>query len=229
VNPLIERLSSDFLPRFLAGVAVNFEIAGMAIAAGLALGILFAAARLHGGVSGAAAASAIALMRAAPTFVVMFFLMNAVPRDASVFGLRFALSGVPTVALSLVPYAAAYIADSGIEAVRLLRRGSHQGGLLFLPNIMRAFFVLVMSSSIGAAIGVKEGISVILWQAEQLPSLGDKLVLFAVGVACFGIPLQAGFALMSLIQRRLGATLSRPATEAGTPAIAHRSRQRRIV
>ena len=61
-----------------------------------------------------------------------------------------------------------------------------------------------MSSSAGAAIGVTEGISVILRQAELLPALGDKLVLFAIGIVLFGIPLQAGFALMRWLQRRLG-------------------------
>ena len=63
-----------------------------------------------------------------------------------------------------------------------LRGGSPPGALLFLPNITRAFFVLVMSSSAGAAIGVTEGITVILRQAEQLPALGDRLVLFAIGM-----------------------------------------------
>ena len=29
-------------------------------------------------------------------------------------------------------------------------------------------------------------------------------MLFAIGVACFGIPLQAGLALIRLVQRRLG-------------------------
>ena len=82
--------------------------------------------------------------------------------------------------------------------------GRRHGALLFLPNITRAFFVLVMSSSAGAAIGVTEGITVILRQAEQLPSFGDRLVLFALGIVLFGIPLQAGFMLMSLFQRRFG-------------------------
>ncbi len=209
MNPLFDRLSGDFLPLFLAGMAVNFEIAGIAITLGLACGLILAAVRLYGGAAGTAAASVIGLMRAAPTFVVMFFLLNAIPRDANLFGAPFALSGVMTVALSLVPYAAAYIADSGIEALQLLRRGSPLGGLLFLPNITRAFFVLVMSSSAGAAIGVTEGIAVILRQAELLPSLGDKLALFAIGVVFFGIPLQAGFAVMSLIQRRLSRVVLR--------------------
>jgi len=36
---LIDPLSSNFLPSFLAGVAVNFEIAAIALAVGLGLGI----------------------------------------------------------------------------------------------------------------------------------------------------------------------------------------------
>ena len=222
MSVLIDRLSSEFLPLFLAGMAINFEIAGTALALGLALGFLLALARLYGGVAGAVAASAIALMRAAPTFVVMFFLLNAIPRDATLLGEEFALSGVMTVAISLVPYSASYVADSGVEALRQLRGGSPLGALLFLPNVTRAFFVLVMSSSAGAAIGVVEGITVILRQAEHLPTLGDKLVLFAVGIVFFGIPLQAGFALMSFLHRYLRRAVTRgpgvvPAADLETP------------
>jgi len=185
-----------FMPRFLKGIAVNFEIAGIAIGLGLVLGSFLALGRKVGGVPGATAASAIALMRAAPTFVVMFFLLNALPSGT-------AFSGVMIVALSLVPYSAAYIADSGTDALHQLRVGSHLAGLLFFPNVSRAFFVLVMSSGAAAAIGVREGITVLLHEAEQLHSLGDKLILFAIGVACFGIPLQIAFAATQLVQRRL--------------------------
>ncbi len=214
MTPLMERLSSDFLPLFLRGMVVNFEIAVIALAVGLALGLLLAFARLGGGVPGGAAASVISVMRAAPTFVVMFFLLNAIPRDATLFGAPLALSGVMTVALSLVPYSAAYIADAGADAMRQLRAGSSLGALLFLPNLTRAFFVLVMSSSAAAAIGVTEGITVILRHAEQLPALGDRLVLFATGIVLFGIPLQAGFAIMSVIQRRLSLKVARPPADA---------------
>jgi hypothetical protein len=194
---LIDRLSSNFLSSFLAGMVVNFEIAAIALALGLLLGILLVLVRLYGGVAGIAASSVVGLMRAAPTFVVMFFLLNALPRDTR-------QSGLMIVAWSLTPYAAAYVADSGVDALRQLRTGSPLACFLFLPNIARAFFVLVMSSSAGAAIGVPEGIAVILRQVANLPSLGDMLVLFAIGVACFGIPLQAGFAVIRLIEYNLG-------------------------
>jgi hypothetical protein len=86
--------------------------------------------------------------------------------------------------------------------------------LQFLPNVTRAFFVLVMSSSAGAAIGVTEGIAVILRESVLLPSLGDKLVVFAIGILFFGVTLQVGFALMRLVQRRLGRLATR---EPSTP------------
>ena len=208
MNEFLEQLSSDFLPKFLAGMLVNFQIAGIALGVGLALGLLLALGRLGkkggGAVVAGTTATVVGLMRAAPTFVVMFFLLNAIPRDATLFGKPFALSGVMVVALSLVPYSASYVADAGLDAIRHLRDGSTQGALLFLPNITRAFFVLVMSSSAGAAIGVTEGITVILRQAERLPDFNDRLLLFAIGIIMFGIPLQLAFALIGVIQRRLG-------------------------
>lgn len=208
MSALGDRLFSDFMPALLAGMLVNFQIAALALVLGLALGLLLAAARLYRGVAVAVAASLIALMRAAPTFVVMFFLLNAIPRDATLLGVPLAVGGIMAVALSLVPYSAAYAADAGVEALQQMRAGSTLGALLFLPNMTRAFFVLVMSSSAGAAIGVVEGIAVILRQAQLMPSLGDRLVLFALGVLCFGIPLQVGFALIRLAQRVLGRRLT---------------------
>lgn len=211
---MMDGLSAHFFPVFLTGMMLNFEIAGIALALGLALGAMLVLARLQGGVAGACGGLAVAMMRAAPTFVVMFFLLNALPRGGG-------LSGVAIVAVSLVPYAAAYVADSGVDAVAHLRAGAPLAGLLILPNIARAFFVLVMSSSAGAAIGVAEGISVILHEAEKMPAVGGKMVLFAVGVTCFGVPLQAAFVALQLIQRQLArAALRREAELAGVNATA---------
>jgi His/Glu/Gln/Arg/opine family amino acid ABC transporter permease subunit len=202
MSSLLQRLG-DFLPTFLAGMAVNFEIAALAVVVGLLVGLPLAWARAS---SSRAALSlsltVIGVMRAAPTFVVMFFLLNVIPREV-------AISGVMVVALSLVPYSAAYAADAGVEALQQWRRGSHLGALLFLPNMTRAFFVVVLSSGAAAAIGVTEGISVILRQAEQLPALGDRLVLFAIGILMFGIPLQLALAFVRWLQRTLGSHMTR--------------------
>jgi ABC-type arginine transport system permease subunit len=205
MTSLFERLSaSGFLPDFLAGMAVNYEIGGIALVMGLLIGLPLAQASLAGGSAKLLSGSLVSLMRAAPTFVVMFVLMNAIPRHANLLGIPVAPSGFLAVAISLAPYAASYVFDNGVEALKHLRRGAPVSALLFLPNMMRAFFVLVMSSSAGAAIGVTEGVAVILRQTQQLPALHDKLLLFGIGVVCFGVPLQAGFALVRILHRRLG-------------------------
>jgi His/Glu/Gln/Arg/opine family amino acid ABC transporter permease subunit len=212
MSPLLQHLWADFVPALLVAMVTNFEISFIALALGLAIGLPLAVLRDRGGrASSGAAAAVISLMRAAPTFVVMFFLLNVIPRDATLFGLKLALSGVMTVAVSLVPYSAAYVSDAGLEALRQLRRGSPLGALLFLPNITRAFFVIVMSSGAAAAIGVPEGISVILRESALLPALGDRLLVFAIGIVMFGVPLQLGLAFMRYLQRELGRRSLRPA------------------
>lgn len=203
------RIPPDFFADLLGGMLVNFEIAAIALVVGLALGGLLALGRLKGGALAAAATMLIGLMRAAPTFVVMFFLLNIIPRDATLLGVDVVPSPLMIVALSLVPYSASYVADNGAEALKQLRDGSRLGALQFLPNVTRAFFVLVMSSSAGAAIGVTEGIAVILREAVLLPALADKLVLFAIGILFFGVTLQTGFALIRRLQVRLGRLATR--------------------
>jgi His/Glu/Gln/Arg/opine family amino acid ABC transporter permease subunit len=197
----------DYVPSLLGGMVTNFEISIIALLLGLVVGIPLATLRFYGGRASAAfAAVVVSLMRAAPTFVVMFFLLNVV-RDVSLFGMKLTMSGVMTVAVSLVPYSAAYTADAGVDALRQWRRGSPLGALLFLPNITRAFFVIVMASGAAAAIGVPEGISVMVREAALLSTLGDRLVVFAVGIVLFGVPLQIGLALMRWLQRELGRRL----------------------
>ncbi len=192
--------ASGFFADLGLGMAVNFRIAAVALALGLILGLSLGLLQLGGRLPRRCADFLVGTMRAAPTFVVMFFLLNIIPEDATLFGLRLTLSGWVIVALSLVPYAAAYVADNGREAVLQFRRGASDAALLFLPNLVRAFLVLVMSSGAGAAIGVGEGVAVILREAERWPMLGDKLVVFAAGVMCFGAVFQTGFLMVRLVR-----------------------------
>ena len=206
----LELMQSDYPSELARAMVVNFRIAALSLVFGLVLGLPLAAALAGGRIWRRLVTPVMGLMRAAPTFVVMFFLLNVIPYEFLFAGRIVAPSGASIVALSLVPYAAAYIADNGSEALTSLRRGSSEAALLFLPNLVRAYFVLVMSSSTGAAIGVNEGVAVVLREAERWEMLGDKLVVFAIGVLAFGIVFQCGFALMrlgvALVKRRRART-----------------------
>ena len=209
--------SSGFFAALGAGMLVNLRIAALALALGLVLGLPLGLLQLGGPLPRRIAATLVAPMRAAPTFVVMFFLLNVIPPDATLFGLPVILSPPAIVALSLVPYAAAYVADNGRVAALQLRHGSPDAALLLLPNLMRAFLVLVMSSGAGAAIGVSEGVAVVLREAERWPTLAEKLVVFASGVACFGFVFQTGFAVVNLVRARLRRRHGRRPRQPGRP------------
>ena len=78
----------DYVPALLAGMVTNFEISIIALLLGLVVGCRSRrCASTAAGSASPSPPSSISLMRAAPTFVVMFFLLNVV-RDVSVFGVQ---------------------------------------------------------------------------------------------------------------------------------------------
>ncbi|WP_171209677.1 MULTISPECIES: hypothetical protein [unclassified Ruegeria] len=198
MTELINLLNSDYPSELLTGMVVNFQIALIALAFGLALGVPCVLILFTGRFWTHAINPLVGLMRAAPTFVVMFFLLNTVPRQFQVLGANVSLSPELIVALSLVPYVAAYVVDNGKTAIIELRKGSHEAALLLIPNLIRAFVVLVMSSSAGVAIGVNEGIAVVLREAERYSTLGDQMLVFMIGVFAFGVVFQLGFACVRI-------------------------------
>jgi len=217
MNTLAEILRSDYGPELVAGMLVNFEIAAIALVVGVALGLPLGLVQSGTGFGRRLAAPVLGLMRAAPTFVVMFFLLNIIPYQLAPFGVDITPSDTTIVALSLVPYAAAYAADNGQEAWGQLKAGQTELALLFLPSLVRAFVVLVMASSAAAAIGVNEGVAAVLREADRWPELGDKLIVFGIGVLAFGLVFQAGFLPVRFAVRRISRR-AQATTPATTPA-----------
>ena len=76
---------------------------------------------------------------------------------------------------------------------------------MFLPNLLRGFVVVVMSSGFGAAVGVSEAVSATLRQAQRLPSLHDRILLFGVAIAFFAVVV----GLLNMVIRHFIARLNR--------------------
>lgn len=208
-----------FIGDLLLGMVSNFEIAAFSLVLGLAFGVPVALAQLRRGVLAFIAASIVAFMRAVPTFLVMFFLLYALPRRITLGGAVFTPPGAAIVAASLLPYVAAYVSDNLLEAIRQWRSGSVLAALQILPNLTRAFFVCVMASSAGAAIGVTEAITVLMRYAGRYPDLSDRLGIYAIGVACFGVTLQTGLVLVNIIRKALSNVAIRKAASHATAIV----------
>ncbi len=192
-----------FVLRFAAALGVNLGIAASALTLGLLLGLPLAAARLAGGKAGQGSAVLVAVMRAAPTFVVMFFLVNVLPPQVALGPWHLGLDAWWAVVLALAVYTTAYVSDNALDALRQWRAGSHAGALLFLMSLARAFFVVVLSSGFGAAVGVIEATTVTLRELERLPSLGQQGALMALVMLFFVLVFQCIYALIDALRRRL--------------------------
>lgn len=198
----------DFLPRFFAGLAVNVEIAMLSLLVGLAAGLPLAVMLCAGPLAAGQAAAVVGLLRAAPTFVVMFFLLNAVPREyAATLGFLGDWS-MTAVILSQAVYAVSYVADNGQVALRALRARDGATAVLFLPNLARAFCVLLMSSGVAAAVGTPEAIFTTIREAERMPALADRVALFLLVMLFFAVTMQAAFALINRLRFRLARALA---------------------
>jgi ABC-type amino acid transport system permease subunit len=201
----MQGIVTGFLPQFFSGLLVNVEIALLSMLAGALAALPLLALQLAGGLAAAFAGTVVAALRAAPTFVVMFFLLNALPRDAQLFGVQVSDWGMVAVVLSQGVYAAAYLVDNGLVAWRALRAGDMPNALLFLPNCMRAFCVILMSSGVAAAVGIPEAIFITIREAERMPDLGHRVLLFLCVMLFFAAVMQIAFAAINRLRRMLAA------------------------
>lgn len=199
-----------FIPAFFAALVVNFGIASCSVLGGLLFGLPLAALRLAGGGSARLAGALVVPLRAAPTFVVMFFLLNALPSTLALGPWTLAMTPWLAVVLSLAVYATAYVSDTALEALRQWRGGARGAALLFLMGLVRAFFVMVLSSGFGAAVGVIEATTVTLRAVEGLKSLGDRLLLMALVMLIFVAIFQCIYAVIDRLRLRLLARLAAP-------------------
>lgn len=197
-----------FLPSLLAGFLVNLTVAAGAVALGLAVGVPLALLRWLAPRSSRIVWPGVRLMQAAPTYVVMFFVLSLLPRDWVLFGL--VPTGLAAVILAQSVYMTSYVADNCYRAIEHVARRERDLALLFLPNLLRGWLLVVMSSGFGAAIGVQEAVGVTMRQAEQLHEATDRVVLFLVVIALFVLVFGTANAVIQRLMRWMAAAGTRP-------------------
>ena len=194
----------QFLPVLLSGFLVNLEIGLAALAIAVFVGVPLSLLRRGVTAMRRPVGVFVRLMQAVPTYVVMFFVLNQLPRDL-------ALGGVPVAGLTAVVFAqsvylTAYVAEDASEALAHLDNNDRERAMLFLPNLLRGFVVVVMSSGFGAAVGVSEAVSATMRQAERLPDLTDRILLFATAIGFFAVVVGG----LNMVIRSIIARMVRP-------------------
>jgi len=208
MSDILSVLPVGFIPDLLNAMKVNFQIASVILISSLLIGGVLTVVSLTGGVVGMLIDFLIGVIRAIPTFLLMICLLYLIPKQIVIAGSSYSLSGFVIVVLSLIPYAVAYVFDNFSESIRQWRKGQMVTALQLLPNLSRMYFILIMSSSSGAAIGVNEGVTTLLRYASRLGSLQERLVLYAVGILFFGILMQTAFVLINYLRAIMIARVS---------------------
>ena len=194
----------QFIPILWAGFLVNLEIGVAAVAIGTMLGVPLTLLRRRLSLLRRPIHLCIQLMQALPTYVTMFFVLTLLPDDLALWGRP--IESVTAVVLAQSVYMTSYVAEDAYEALEHWKRNDRDQALLFLPNLLRGFVVVVMSSGFGAAVGVSEAVSVTMHQAERFPALGDRILLFGVTIIFFVLV----FGSVNILIQHLISRLGRP-------------------
>ena len=104
------------------------------------------------------------------------------------------------IVLALTAFALAAICDLTLAMLAQLAKGQMAEAFLIVPNIFRVFTSVLVTSSVGAAIGVSEAVSYTIRVYERFPDRLDRFLL-VLGVTIF-------FAIFQTICKRLVLALS---------------------
>ena len=165
----------ELLPGFISAFFVNIEIGLISLMAGLIFGIPIAFARRAGGLLGALSAFLNSFLRAFPVFVLMFLVLNITQHFMVLEQLPYSYVAPGILVLSLCTYSFSAVSDAVLDTLYQLQSGQKAQALLIIPNLFRVFTILVMATSVGVAIGVRESISFTMMTIEDMPDRLDRI------------------------------------------------------
>jgi pseudouridine synthase len=145
----------------------------------------------------------ISLFRAVPVFVLMFVLWNFVPRSQSLAAPGFISDADLILILALSAYSVSALFDVVFDALHFRSTGDQERVWLVIPNVFRIFVILVMSTSIGAAIGVKEAVTYTLIFSDGLVERSQKIMLLLLATVFFAVFFAAAKLMLDQLTRRI--------------------------
>ena len=194
----IFNLASGFLYAF----RINLEVGLYSLLGGVLLGFPLTWLRIQGGWPRKLTEGFITIFRAFPVFVLMFTLLNFVTHSAYVTQ-HFTINIPKTVLIiALCAYSTAVVSDAAEDCWNHFSKSDYAQAMLLIPTLFRIFTILVMSSSIGAAIGVQDAVSYTLSRMEEIPDALTRIWLVLSATIFFVIFFSIiRFALSHVVQR----------------------------
>lgn len=196
------QLANMMLP-VMAASYLNWLMAAQIMVVGYLLGSALAMARYAAKPFNTAMAPVFTVLRAAPSFVVMFFLLAVGDREQGIFNTGFRVNGIAAVVISCSVYSVMFVSDTMLanfrrnESANLIRNT-----ITAFPSLLRCFFICFLSTAAGAAVGVPEALGTALRMANAMASSADRLALLGGVVVFFAISMQLCMALCRMLEAR---------------------------
>ena len=171
---------------FLDAFTINLRVGSVALLIGLLLG--FASALLRARRHGASAKLTgflVGFLRAFPVYVLMFVAVNLLASLGLFDALTSKQSAEAALIIALSAYTISACSDAWLAFLQHRDQGQYSQAWLVIPNLIQIYVITVMSSSVGAAIGLQEAVTFTLNLAESLPTRDERLLLVFVVVLFF--------------------------------------------
>jgi ABC-type amino acid transport system permease subunit len=189
----------DFIQAFLVNVSVGFA----SLLVGLVIGIPFAYVWYAGGFIAGLIGVVVGLLRASPVFVFMFLCLNILTQVIDGGSARASFTPMIALVLALSCYSISVVADTWLDLLKGYGAMTRESIMLAIPVHIRTFVILVMSTSVGAAIGVQESVMLTLARGETLSTRQDQIELVSVVLLFFVVFFSAARYLIVLLTRQL--------------------------
>ncbi|MDH4400325.1 MAG: hypothetical protein QE486_01350 [Burkholderiaceae bacterium] len=179
---------TDFILNFLSYFLTNIKIGTFSLIGGLLIGVPLAwllnknnkwLSRMINVV--------LFFCRGLPIYILMFALLTSLSTDTLLKAFNDETLRTAAIILALSVYALAAICDLTLVMLAQLAKGQIAEAFLIVPNIFRIFTTLLISSSVGAAIGVPEAVSYTIRVYERFPERIDRFLLVLAVTIFFAV------------------------------------------
>ena len=179
---------TDFILNFLSYFLTNIKIGTFSLIGGLLIGVPLAwllnknnkwLSRMINVV--------LFFCRGLPIYILMFALLTSFSTDTLLKAFNDDTLRTAAIILALSVYALAAICDLTLVMLVQLAKGQIAEAFLIVPNIFRIFTTLLISSSVGAAIGVPEAVSYTIRVYERFPERIDRFLLVLAVTIFFAV------------------------------------------
>ncbi len=197
----------DIFKTIIIASYLNWYMAVQVIVIGYILGAMLAIIRYNSKFASVLLTPIFSILRYAPSFVVMFFLLALGDVESGLFNTGFRINGILAVVVSLSVYSTIFISDLAVanfhkrNSANLIRQFSET-----FPGVLRCFFICFLSTAAGAAVGVPEALGTALRIVNSMTATGDRVLVLGFVAVFFAASMQVCIWFISIIERRLAGT-----------------------